>query len=291
MSAKYEFIDAQKAQYAIVKMCRWLGVSTSGFYEWRDRPASATARRRERLAALIQWIYDDSDGTYGHRRVHAALVRQGERCSPELVRAIMRELGLVPCQPRPFRPATTVAGGAAPAPDLNRKDFRKHKTDNKLVSDITYIRTGEGWLYLAVVIDLATRHVIGWSMRQSLDRELVLQAVLMALWQRPGTDPVILHSDRGTQYTSHEYQAFLKDHGIVSSMSGVGSCYDNAVAESFFGLLKRERVNRRNYPTRAVARADVFDYIERFYNRQRGHSYTGGLPPACYAAQRSGNLN
>jgi len=120
VSAKYEFIDAQKAQYAIVKMCRWLGVSTSGFYEWRDRPASATARRRERLAALIQWIYDDSDGTYGHRRVHAALVRQGERCSPELVRAIMRELGLVPCQPRPFRPATTVAGGAVPAPELGR---------------------------------------------------------------------------------------------------------------------------------------------------------------------------
>ena len=123
MSAKYEFIDAQKAPYAIVKMCRWLGVSTSGFYEWRDRPASATARRRERLAALIQWIYDDSDGTYGHRRVHAALVRQGERCSPELVRAIMRELGLVPCQPLPFRPATTVAGGAAPAPDLVGRDF------------------------------------------------------------------------------------------------------------------------------------------------------------------------
>ena len=123
MSAKYEFIDAQKAQYAIVKMCEWLGVSTSGFYEWRDRPASTTARSRERLAALIGWIYDDSDGTYGHRRIHAALVRQGERCGPELVRAIMRERGLVPCQPRRFRPATTVAGDAAPAPDLVGRDF------------------------------------------------------------------------------------------------------------------------------------------------------------------------
>ena len=144
MSAKYEFIDAQKAQYAIVKMCRWLGVSTSGFYEWRDRPASATARRRERLAALIQWIYDDSDGTYGHRRVHAALVRQGERCSPELVRAIMRELGLVPCQPRPFRPATTVAGGAVPAPDLVGRDFSADAPGTKLVGDITYIPTWQG---------------------------------------------------------------------------------------------------------------------------------------------------
>ncbi len=151
MSAKYEFIDAQKAQYAIVKMCRWLGVSTSGFYEWRDRPASATARRRERLAALIQWIYDDSDGTYGHRRIHAALVRQGERCSPELVRAIMRELGLVPCQPRPFRPATTVAGDAAPAPDLVGGDFSADAPGTQLVGDITYIPTGQGWLYLASV--------------------------------------------------------------------------------------------------------------------------------------------
>ena len=133
MSAKYEFIDAQKAQYAIVKMCAWLGVSTSGFYEWRDRPASTTARSRERLAALIGWIHDDSDGTYGHRRIHAALVRQGERCSPELVRAIMRELGLVPCQPRPFRPATTVAGDAAPAPDLVGRDFSADAPGTKLV--------------------------------------------------------------------------------------------------------------------------------------------------------------
>src|SRR4029453_16537771 len=157
VSAKYEFIDAQKAQYAIVKMCEWLGVSTSGFYEWRDRPASATARRRERLAALIQWIYDDSDGTYGHRRIHAALVRQGERCSPELVRAIMRELGLVPCQPRPFRPTTTVAGDAAAAPDLLGRDFSADAPGTKLVGDITYIPTWQGWLYLASVIDCCTK--------------------------------------------------------------------------------------------------------------------------------------
>ena len=170
MSAKYEFIDAQKAQYAIVKMCRWLGVSTSGFYEWRDRPASATARRRERLAALIQWIYDDSDGTYGHRRVHAALVRQGERCSPELVRAIMRELGLVPCQPRPFRPATTVAGGAAPAPDLVGRDFSADAPGTKLVGDITYIPTWQGWLYLASVIDCCTKECIGYALADHMRR-------------------------------------------------------------------------------------------------------------------------
>jgi putative transposase len=138
VNAKFEFIDAQKAQYPIVKMCTWLSVSTSGFYEWRGRPVSATARRRERLATLIDWIFDDSDQTYGHRRVHAALTRQGEHCSPELVREIMRELGLVPCQPRPFRPATTVAGDTPPAPDLLGRDFRADAPGTKLVGDITY---------------------------------------------------------------------------------------------------------------------------------------------------------
>ena len=159
MTAKYEFIDAQKVQYAIVRMCAWLRVSTSGFYEWRERPAWATARRRERLAVLIEWIFDDSDQTYGHRRIHAALARQDERCSPELVRAIMRELGLVPCQPRPFRPVTTVAGDTPPAPDLLGGHFRADAPGTKLVGDITYIPTWEGWLYLATVIDCCTKEL------------------------------------------------------------------------------------------------------------------------------------
>jgi transposase InsO family protein len=195
VSAKYEFIDAQKAQYAIVKMCRWLGVSTSGFYEWRDRPASATARRRERLAALIQWIYDDSDGTYGHRRVHAALVRQGERCSPELVRAIMRELGLVPCQPRPFRPATTVAGGAVPAPDLVGRDFSADAPGTKLVGDITYIPTWQGWLYLASVIDCCTKECIGYALADHMRADLVIDALQMAARNHTLADGAIFHSD------------------------------------------------------------------------------------------------
>ncbi|MCA9473458.1 MAG: IS3 family transposase [Nitrospira sp.] len=153
------------------------------------------------------------------------------------------------------------------------------------MTDITYIRTAEGWLYLAVVLDVCSRQVIGWSMQPTLGREVVSQAVLMAVWQRTSSQSVVLHSDRGTQYTAHEFQAFLHYHGIVSSMSGVGNSYDNAVAESFFGLLKRERVNRRRYDTRADARADVFDYIERFYNRQRCHSYTNGVAPAAYGKQ------
>jgi putative transposase len=243
------------------------------------------------LLEQIRAIHQDNDRVLGSPKIWEELIRRGERCGENRVTRLMRTAGLqgIPAVRR-WRGRKS---GARPDGLTNHlaRDFAVTEPNTKWVTDITYIRTGEGWLYLAVVLDLATRHVVGWSMRQSLYRQLVLQAVLMALWQRQGAGSVILHSDRGTQYTSTEYQAFLKDHGIVSSMSGVGSCFDNAVAESFFGLLKRERVNRRNYRTRAEARADVFDYIERFYNRQRGHSYTGGLPPGRYAEQRSSNLN
>ncbi len=162
-----------------------------------------------------------------------------------------------------------------------RRTYGSGRRSREIADDyallLTLLRTAGGWLYLAVVLDLFTRQVIGWSMQPQLGREVVLQAVLMAVWQRPTSEAVILHSDRGTQYPAHEVQAFLKTHGIVSSMSGVGNCYDNAVAESFFVLLKRERVHRRHYRTRAEARTDIFHYIERFYNRQRRHSYSKGL--------------
>jgi putative transposase len=179
--------------------------------------------------------------------------------------------------------------GARPAGITNQlaRDFTAPTPNAKWVTDITYISTQEGWLYLAVVLDLFSRQVIGWSMQPQLTRDLVIQAVLMAVWQRRSTEPVILHSDRGTQYTSQEFQAFLQAHGIVSSMSGVGNCYDNAVAESFFGLLKRERVHRRQYRTRADARADVFDYIEGFYNGHRAHSFTQGLAPRNFMEQHA----
>jgi putative transposase len=170
VSAKYEFIDAEKAHYPIVKMCAWAEVSTSGFYEWRDRPASATACRREELKLLIQAIFNDSDGTYGYRRVHAALARQGERCSPELVRALMRQLDLRACQPRPWRPRTTEAGDAGEVPDLVRRDFTAEQPGTKLVGDITYITTWEGWLYLATVLDCHTKACIGYAMAEHANR-------------------------------------------------------------------------------------------------------------------------
>jgi transposase InsO family protein len=175
-------------------MCAWLGVSTSGFYEWRERPASATARRRERLAVLIEWIFDDSDQIYGHRRIHAALARQGERCSPELVRAIMRELGLVACQPRPFRPVTTVAGDTPPAPDLLGGDFCADAPGAKLVGDITYIPTWEGWLYLATVIDCCTKECIGYALADHLRAELVIDAIQMAARNHILAPDAIFHS-------------------------------------------------------------------------------------------------
>jgi putative transposase len=277
--------------FAVRLMCRLLKVSPSGYYDWRDRPASPREQDNARLLEQIRAIHAESDCVYGSHKVWEELVRRGEGCGENRVARLMQAACLqgIPAVRR-WRGRKS---GQRPGGLTNHlaRDFTVTVPNTKWVTDITYIRTGEGWLYLAVVLDLATRRVIGWSMRQSLDRELVLQAVLMALWQRPGNQPVILHSDRGTQYTSAEYQAFLKEHGIVSSMSGVGSCYDNAVAESFFGLLKRERVNRRCYATRAQARADVFDYIERFYNRQRSHSYADGLSPATYAETLSKSLN
>ena len=200
MSAKFAFIDAEKAPYSIVKMCAWMGVSTSGFYEWRDRPASATARRRARLATLIEWIFNDSDQTYGHRRIHAALHRQGERLTPELVRSIMRELGLIPCQPRPFRPTTTVAGDTGSVPDLVARDFHADAPGTKLVGDITYLPTWQGWLYLATVIDCHTKACIGYALAEHMRADLVIDALQMAARNYPLADDAIFHSDRGTQY-------------------------------------------------------------------------------------------
>lgn len=284
-------VERCEDSYPVRLMCRLLKVSPSGYYDWRERPVSHRAQGDAQLLEQIRSIHAESDGVYGSPKVWGELVRRGQRCGENRVARLMQTAQLqgIPAVRR-WRGRKS---GNRPDGLTNHlaRDFAATAANTKWVTDITYIRTGEGWLYLAVVLDLATRRVIGWSMRPSLDRQLVLQAVLMALWQRPGDSPVILHSDRGTQYTSIEFQAFLKDHGIVSSMSGVGSCYDNAVAESFFGLLKRERVNRRHYATRAEARADIFDYIERFYNRQRSHSYADGQSPAAYAETLSKSLN
>jgi transposase InsO family protein len=256
-----------------------MGVSTSGFYEWRDRPPSATVRRRTRLATLIEPIFTDSDQTYGHRRIHAALARQGEHVTPELVRSIMRELGLVPCQPRPFRPTTTVVGDTGPVPDLVARDFTAVAPGTKLVGDITYLPTWQGWLYLATVIDCHTKACIGYALAAHMRADLVIDALQMAARNYTLADGAIFHSDRGTQYTSQSFAEAAAELGVRRSVGRTGSCFDNALAESFNASLKVERVHRTVYPTREHARKDVTRYIEFRYNTKRLHSALGYRTP------------
>jgi putative transposase len=266
---KYRMIERCREAFPVRLMCRCLRVSASGYYGWRDRPASQRRQSNERLLARIRSLHAESDGVFGSPRMWEELRYLGESCSRNRVARLMRNDGLrgIPQRRRWGMKPT----GTRPAHVQNHlaRDFTADQPNAKWVTDITYIRTAEGWLYLCVVVDLYSGRVVGWSMSARQDRQLVLQAVLMALWQRPNRSPVILHSDRGCQFTSDEYQKFLKGHQLLSSMSAVGSCADNAAAEGFFGMLKRERVNRRQYSTRAEARSDVFDYIERFHNPRR----------------------
>ena len=283
MSDVYEFIDVEYATSpaapAIARMCAWLEVSRSGYYEWRSRPESATVKRRAELKLLIAKAFDDSDGTYGYRRIWWQLARWGVRAGPELVRALMRELGLVACQPRPWRPSTTQQGQAGPIPDLVHRDFSAGTPGAKMVGDITYIPTWEGWLYLATAIDCATRKVIGWAMDDNYKTPLITAAIEMAARNIDLPDDAIFHSDRGSNYTSGEFAAVLERLGIHQSVGRTGICFDNSLAESFNAVLKVERVHRTAYPTRKKAREDIARYIELRYNRARLHSALGYRTP------------
>lgn len=267
---KFRMIQRCRTAFPIRLMCRCLQVSPSGYYGWVTRAPSARTQANARLLDRIRHLYREHDGVVGSPRVWEELRYTGERCGRHRIARLMRRDGLrgIP-QRRRWR---TKRSGTPPVGTRNHleRDFAATAPNTKWVTDITYIRTAEHWLYLCVVLDLYSGLVVGWSMSPRQDRQLVIQAVLMAVWQRPGRTPVILHSDRGCQFASEEYQRFLAAHHIICSMSAVGSCADNAPAESFFGVLKRERVNRQQYRTRGEARADVFDYIERCHNpRQR----------------------
>jgi len=267
---KYQVIDRCREAYSVRLMCRCLRVSPSGYYGWRDRPMSRRARENQRLLDRIRVLHAESDNVLGAGRIWEDLRDEGEQCGLNRVARLMHLDGLqgIPCKKK-HRNKTS---GRRPTDVENHlaRDFAADEPNTKWVTDITYIRVADGlWLYLCVVVDLHSGIVVGWSMSRCQNRQLVLQAVLMALWQRESRQPVILHSDRGCQFTSDEYQRFLKGHNLTCSMSGVGSCADNAACEGFFGMLKRERVNRRRYQTHAEARADIFDYIECFYNPRR----------------------
>ena len=287
MSEKYAFIAAeyaanQAAEVAdaptVETMCHWLSVSKSGYYEWKNRPASATQQRRDLLKIKIKVLFDSFDGTYGYRRIQAELVRGGEQVGEELVRQLMRELGLVACQPRPYR-TTTVRGAGAPAADLVDRDFTAEAPGTKLVGDITYIHTWEGWLYLATVIDCFNKEVIGYAMADHMRTELVTDALDMAARNHTLAADCIMHSDHGTQYTSAEFRAKLDELNLRQSLGRTGVCWDNALAESFFAALKNERVYRTVYPTRKKATQDIAHYIEIFYNHRRIHSGLGYRTP------------
>jgi putative transposase len=287
VSDKYEFIDAEYADRQsrpgraplVTRMCEWLGVSKSGFYDWRSRPESATAARRKELGLFIRKAFEDSDGTYGYRRVRAELGRWGVSCGLELVRSLMRELGLEPCQPRPWRPVTTRQGAAGPIPDLVARDFSAAAPGEKMVGDITYISTWQGWLYLATVIDCATRKIVGWAMDDNYRTPLIIAAAEMAARNVSLPAGAIFHSDRGSNYTSAEFAVALERLGMRQSVGRSGICFDNALAESFNASVKVELVHRTVYPTREAARKDIARYIEIRYNRKRLHSGLGYRTP------------
>ena len=284
MSDKYEFIATEYANNhanapTLTQMVSWLDVSKSGFYEWRDRPASAAQQRRDLLKVKIKTLFDSFGGTYGYRRIHAELVRAGEQVGDELIRALMRELDLVPVQPRPYR-VTTVRGADEPTtPDLVQRDFTAERPGVKLVGDITCIPTWQGWLYLATVIDCFSKEVIGHAMADHMRTELVTDALDMAARNHDLESNCIMHSDRGTQYTSTDYLSKLKELGLRHSLGRTGVCWDNALAESFFASLKNERVHHMVYPTRKKAKEDIARYIELHYNRRRIHSALGYRTP------------
>jgi putative transposase len=269
-------------EFRVSSMCRVFGVHRSGFYAWLQVPASERARDDARLLGLIKQSWLESGTVYGYRKICADLRDLGEVCSRHRVARLMHAEGLKAQRGYGRRPGHRGGRPATIAPNRLEQRFDVALPDRQWVTDITYLRTHEGWLYLAVVIDLFSRQVVGWAMQGQMRTELVLQALTMAVWRRRPPRGLVLHSDQGSQFTSGDWQAFLRDHGIECSMSRRGNCHDNAVAESFFQLLKRERVRQKIYLTREEARADVFDYIEMFYNAKRRHSASGDLAPVEY---------
>ena len=258
-----------------------LGVARSSYYAWSNRTESATAARRRELAERIKKIFDDSRQSSGCRRVAAQLNRDGHECSVGLVADLMRELGLKAVQPRAYKRTTLPGEEPVSSPDLIGRDFDPTSSTpgQRLVGDITYLRTGQGWLYLATVIDLATRMVVGWQLAEHMRTSLVVDALQMAIDGGYVLPDAIFHSDRGTQYTSREFTQFCREKRVRTSVGRTGVCWDNAAAESFFAALKNEMYYRQSFPTRARARFAVAEYIEVFYNRRRLHSTLGYRTP------------
>ena len=286
---KYAFIQAHRPVFSIRAMCRGLRVHPSGFYAWLKSPFSKRAIEDKRQTDLLKETWEDSGKVYGYRKLHDDLCDQGETCCSNRVARLARLAGIKAQIGYKRRPGKY---GGKPSVVVNNtldRQFNVDAPDRFWVTDITYIKTYEGFSYLAVVIDLYSRKVIGWAMQSRQPTDLVLQTLLMAVWRRKPEGKVLIHSDQGSQFTSIDWAAFLKQHNLEHSMSRRGNCHDNAVAESFFNLLKRERIRRRIYKTRDDARSDVFDYIEFFYNPKRKHARNGMLSPVDFEWQQKMN--
>lgn len=274
-------MNEHRHDYAITLMCRVLRVARAGFYAWLHEPVSDHAKEDARLLELIEASYSASNGVYGARRIFGDLREVGEVCGLHRIERIMAKNGIKPV--RGYKKPRSIAGRPSIiAPNRLQRVFTVDAPNKVWVTDITYIRTWQGWLYLAVVVDLYARKVVGWSMKPSLSRELAMDALLMAVWRRKPVGSVLVHSDQGSQYGSDDFKRFCQANNLEPSMSRRANCWDNAVAESFFSSLKKERIRKRIYKTRDLARADIFDYIEVFYNRTRRHSHIGGVSPEAF---------
>ncbi|PYC04719.1 IS3 family transposase [Pseudomonas protegens] len=287
---KYAFIKQQAGHYAIRRLCLTLKVHPSGYYAWLSEPKSARAKDDQRLLGLIKHSWLESGGVYGYRKIHDDLREVGESCGRHRVARLMRLEGLRSQTGYRRRPGKYGGKPAVASPNLLKRQFDVREPNKVWVTDITYIRTYEGWLYLAVVLDLFSRQIIGWSMKSQMTSEVAIDTLLMAVWRRKPKQEVMIHSDQGSQYSSSDWRSFLKANNLIASMSRRGNCHDNAVAESFFQLLKRERIKRKIYTTRQDARDDVFDYIEMFYNPKRRHSFNNQLSPVEFEKRYAASL-
>ncbi|MDP9485181.1 MAG: IS3 family transposase [Actinomycetota bacterium] len=284
----FRFVDAERAHLPISLLCRMLGVSRSGYYAWRERPPSKRSREDATLTEKIREVHQRSRETYGYPRVHAELRALDVRCGRRRVARLMREAGLRGCMRGKRRRTTRQDRNALPAPDLVRRKFSAAAPDRLWLADITYVKTDEGFLYLAFLLDAHSRRVVGWSMASHLKTELVVDALEMAVWRRKPSAGLIHHTDRGSQYTALSFGKRLREVGILPSMGRTGSALDNAMAESFVSTLKAELVDRHRFPTREAARTAIFEYVEGFYNRSRRHSSLGYESPEDYETARMG---
>ncbi len=286
MSSCYRLIEAEKTSFPVQFMCRMLGVSRSGYYDWRARPPCGRSREDTALTEKIREIHRRSRETYGSPRVHAELRALGTRCGRKRVERLMRQAGLRGCMRAKRRGTTRRGKRAAPAEDLLKRDFVATEMDRIWVADITYVATQEGFLYLAFILDAHSRRIVGWAMENHLRTELVVDALQMALWRRKPAPGLVHHSDQGVQYTALSFSERLKEVGIEPSMGRTGSALDNAMAESFVSTLKAELVSRLEFPTRQAARTAIFEYLETFYNTRRLHSSLGYRSPADFEENR-----